>query len=152
MTNNALAAPALLDANVPMYAAGQDHPYKEACVWVMEEITAGRLAVAINTEIIQEILYRYGALQRWSVGVTMATNLMDIIPTMYPVLLADARLAVDLFSRYGTQGVRSRDLFHAAVMYSNDLTTIISTDTHFDRIPEVTRLDPQSLFRQAQQL
>jgi predicted nucleic acid-binding protein len=134
-----------------MYAAGGDHPNKEACVWVMEEVTEGRLAVAINTETIQEILYRYGALQRWNVAITMVTNLLNIVPTVYPVLLADARLAVDLFRQYGSQGMRSRDLFHAAVMQNNGLSTIVSTDAHFDRIPSITRLDPQSLFRQAQQ-
>src|SRR5437763_1957269 len=83
--------PALLDVNVPMYAAGQAHPYREACVWLMTEIAEGRLAAAIDTEIIQEILYRYGALQQWNVAVAMSTNLLEVVPTVYPVLVADAR-------------------------------------------------------------
>lgn len=30
-------------------------------------------------------------------------------------------------------------------MTLNDLTQIISTDTHFDRIPGITRLDPHTI-------
>jgi len=139
----------LLDVNVPMYAAGQAHPYKEACVWVMTEIAEGRLAAAIDTEIIQEILYRYGALQQWAIAITMATNLLDLIPVVYPILPADAHLAVELFARYAPQGVKARDLLHAAVMQNNGLTMIISTDQHFDRLEGITRLDPQVIFPQA---
>lgn len=143
-------SPILLDVNVPVYAAGQIHPYKEACVWVMTEIAEGRLAVAIDTEMIQEILYRYGVLQRWAIAVAVATHLLDLVPTVYPVLPADARLAIELFGRYAPQGVKARDLLHVAVMQNNGLTKILSTDEHFDRVEGVTRLDPQELFGQAQ--
>jgi hypothetical protein len=47
--------PALLDINVPMYAAGRAHPYREACIWVMTEITEGRLAAAIDTGIAASV-------------------------------------------------------------------------------------------------
>ena len=45
----------LLDVNIPMYAAGKDHPYREACIRVMSEVAEGRLAAAIDTEVIQVI-------------------------------------------------------------------------------------------------
>ena len=135
-----------LDVNVPMYAAGAEHPYKTSCVWLMTEIAEGRIAVAIDTEIIQEILYRYGALERWRIGTTMATNLLDIVPTVYPVLVADARKSVELFRRYAKQGVKARDLVHIAVMSNTGLTKIISTDVHFDCIEGIVRLDPQTMF------
>lgn len=149
---------ALLDVNVPMYAAGQRqsvachraHPLKEACVWVIMEIAEGRLVVAIDTETIQEILYRYGALQRWEIATTMASNLLDLVSTVYPVMEADARRAVDLFREYAPQGVTARDVLHAAIMQNNGIAKIISTDDHFDRIEGLLRLDPQALFDRAQ--
>ncbi|HUX76504.1 MAG TPA: type II toxin-antitoxin system VapC family toxin [Anaerolineae bacterium] len=141
---------ALLDVNVPMYAAGQDHPYKEACAWVMTEVTEGRLDVATDTEVIQEILYRYGGLQQWETASTLATSLLDLVPLVYPVSLADARLAVDLFRQYAPQGVKARDLIHVAVMRNHGLTRIVSTDQHFDRIAGIVRLDPQVLWTQVQ--
>ena len=140
---------ALLDVNIPMYAAGQAHPSKEACVWIMTQIAEGKLAAAIDAEIIQEILYRYGALQRWDIAVAMATNLLKIVPTVYPIVTADVQLTVELFERYAPQGVKARDLIHASVMHHNGLSQIISTDKHFDQIAEVTRLDPQELYQSA---
>jgi predicted nucleic acid-binding protein len=125
---------ALLDVNVPMYAAGRAHPYKEACVWVMTEVAEGRLAAAIDVEAVQEILYRYGELQQWETGFTMANSLLDLVPIVYPVSLDDVRLTVDLFRQYAPQGVKARDLIHVAVMRNRGLTRIISTDQHFDRI------------------
>jgi len=139
----------LLDVNVPMYAFGQAHSYKESCVWVMNEITEGRLAVAIDTEIIQEVLHRYGALRRLELAVTLAKGLIGLSSRIYPVALADMQLAIDLFQRFANQGKKARDLVHIAVMQNNGIGQIISTDEHFDHIEGVTRLDPRRLFQQA---
>jgi len=138
----------LLDVNVPMYAAGQAHPYKEACVWIMTEVAKGRLDAAIDTETIQEVLYRYGALRKWDLAVSVATELLIVVPTVHPVLLADARLAVDLFRQTAPRVVPARDLIHVAVMRNNGINEIISADEHFDRVDGITRLDPRRLFDQ----
>ncbi|MFO7683714.1 MAG: type II toxin-antitoxin system VapC family toxin [Chloroflexota bacterium] len=145
-------APYFLDVNVPMYAAGKDHPYKESCVWVLTEIANGRLDVVIDTEIIQEALYRYGAIQQWQIGVQMAENLLDLVPIVLPVTVETMKTAVSLFAHYAPQGVKARDLLHTAVMQNHQITHIISTDKHFDQIEGVTRLDPQTfwILRQAQ--
>jgi predicted nucleic acid-binding protein len=137
-----------LDVNIPMYAAGKDHPAKAACVYVMQEIAAGRLIVAIDTEIIQEILYRYGAIQHWDTATTLAENLLDLVPTVYPVDTTDIRKAIELFKKYAPQGVTARDVLHAAVMQNNGLTYIISMDEHFDRLEGLTRIAPQALYNQ----
>jgi predicted nucleic acid-binding protein len=137
--------PALLDVNVPMYAAGRPHPYRESCVRIMTEIAEGRLDAAIDAETIQEILYRFGAQRQWPIGAAMATNLLDIVPRVLPITAADARLSVVLFREYGPGGVQARDLVHVAVMQNNRLDTIISADAHFDRIAGIRRLDPRTL-------
>lgn len=134
-----------LDVNIPMYAAGQDHPLKVPCARIMTEIANARLDVAIDTEIIQEILYRFGALRRWDIAAAMASNLLELVPVVYPIRLVEANLTIELFNQYAPQGIPARDLIHVAVMNLNDLTHIISTDDHFDLIPGITRLDPDTL-------
>lgn len=129
-----------LDVNIPMYAAGADHPCKSACVWVMQEIARGRLSAAVDTEIIQEILHRFGAIRQWDVGSTMAENLLDLVPTVYPVYKGDLRKAIELFRKYGPLGITARDALHVAVMLNNGLTHILSTDTHFDLVVGITRI------------
>ncbi len=139
-------APLLLDVNVPMYAAGKAHPYKESCVWVLTEIANGRLDVVMDSEIVQEVLYRYGAIQQWQVGVQIAESLLDLIPVMLPVTAKDMKTAISLCAQYAPKGVKARDLLHTAVMHNHQLTHIISTDRHFDQITGITRLDPQTLW------
>ncbi len=148
-----------LDVNVPMYAAGAHHPYKAACTWLMQEVAAGRLIVAMDTEIIQEVLHRYGSIQKWETGITMALDLLDLVPRLYPVGAQDIKRAIELFRRFTPAGVKARDTLHAAVMQTNGLTYILSTDQHFDRIEgitrvnvgalETTRLDVERIIRQA---
>jgi len=130
-----------LDVNIPMYAAGTDHPRKEACAWVMQEIATGRLNAAVDTEILQEILHRFGAIRQWAVGSTMSENLLDLVPMVYPVLAKDIRQAIALFKSYGPQGLPAKDLLHAAVMQNNGLTHILSTDPHFDHVEGITRVN-----------
>lgn len=131
-----------LDANVAMYAAGQEHPYKAPCARVMEEVAEGRLDAAIDTEIIQEILYRYGALQRWDIGTSLARSLLRLIPRIYPVQRQDMEQVVDLFRTHGPAGITARDLLHAAIMAHCGISHIISADRHFDKIGTVHRIDP----------
>lgn len=137
-------APYFLDVNIPMYAAGKDHPYKKSCVWVLTEIANGRLEAVIDTEIIQEILYRYGAIQQWQVGAQMAENLLALVPVVLPVTIEEMKTAVSLFAQYAPQGVKARNVVHTAVMHTHQLSHIISTDQHFDQIEGITRLDPQA--------
>ena len=138
--------PLFLDVNVPMYAAGKPHPYQAACAWIMTEIAHGRMLAAIDAEIIQEILYRFGALQQWQVGTQMANSVLALVPEVYPVTKSDAAQAVTLFATYGASGLSARDIVHVAVMQNNGLTSIVSTDTHFDLVPGIVRLDPLDLF------
>lgn len=135
-----------LDVNIPMYAGGKDYRYKESCVWIMTRVAEGKLAVATDTEAIQEILYRYGAIERWETGAAMANNLMQLVPEIYPVDLEDLRRAVELFQTYGPEGITARDVLHAAVMMNRGLKEILSTDSHFDQIEGITRVDPETLF------
>ena len=71
---------------------------------------------------------------------------MDMMSVVYSIQIVDMYTAVELAARYGPQGIKARDLIHAAVMQNNGLTQIVSTDKHFDQIEGIVRLDPQALF------
>jgi predicted nucleic acid-binding protein len=139
----------LLDVNIPMYASRRDHPYRQSCAWIMTEIAQKRINAVIDTEAIQELLHRYGAIGQPDFGADLATNVIEIDPAVYSVGRAEVHLAIDLFRRYARQGVQSRDVIHAAVVRSNGMSGIISTDRHFDVIDGIQRLDPHDLFHKA---
>jgi len=138
----------LLDVNVPMYAAGKEHRYKEPCAWIMGEIAEDRIRAVIDTEIVQEILYRYPAIRRWELAVSVSQNLLVIVTEIMPVQETHVRLVVDLFPSYGPTGIPPRDILHAAVMMLGDVKRIIFTDSHFDQIEGIERIDPLTLFNE----
>jgi len=137
-----------LDVNIPMYAGGSEHPLREPCAWILGEIAEGRMSVATDAEVFQELLYRYGALRLWQIGVRMATALFGLLPVILPITVEDVRAAVDVFGRYGPQGIPARDCLHAGVMSNHGLSHILSTDRHFDQIEGITRVDPEQLYQQ----
>jgi predicted nucleic acid-binding protein len=145
------SVPALLDTAVPMYAAGTPHAYRDACQWVMTQISSGGVQVVIDAEVIQEILHRYGALGRYADAVTLARDLMTLVPQILPVTAADMQTAVNVFHQYAPRGMRARDAIHAAIMQNHGLTHIISSDAHFDLVAGLTRLDPIVLHQTATQ-
>ncbi len=54
----------LIDANVFMYAAGRESPYRVPCQRFLDRIVAGEgHAACTDTEVLQEILHRYRALE-----------------------------------------------------------------------------------------
>ncbi|MEN3002631.1 MAG: type II toxin-antitoxin system VapC family toxin [Armatimonadota bacterium] len=138
----------LLDVNIVMYAAGREHPYKAPCQAILTQIAQGNLIVAIDVEIIQEILHRYGAQGRHNEAVQLATDLLTLVPLVYPVTAQDVHRAIELFQRYAPQGIRSRDVIHIAIMLNNGIHEIISTDKHFDMVADIRRIDPMELYAQ----
>ncbi len=134
-----------LDVNVPMYAAGSEHELKTSCQWVLEEIVAGGINAVVDTEIIQEILYRFGAIRRRDTGARMARHVMTIVPTILSITADDAEKTIELFEAYSDEDISARDCIHAAVMINRGIDAIISTDEDFDVFKEIRRIDPRDL-------
>jgi len=131
-----------LDVNIFMYAAGTPHPYKDACVRILSRVEIGTLAAAIDTEVLQEVLYRYSAIGLPEKGIQLCRDILA-----YPILVmavgaADIRLAIDLYDTHRAAGLKPRDAIHAATMRNNGMARLISADRDFDHLTDVTRIDP----------
>ncbi|MFQ6073324.1 MAG: type II toxin-antitoxin system VapC family toxin [Methanosarcinales archaeon] len=131
-----------MDVNIPMYSAGKPHKYKEPCSNILNYIRMGFLDIAIDTEIIQEILYRYHNIGLAKKGIELSGYLLALKLTILPVTHEDIILALKCYEKYYTKGVKPRDTIHVAVMINNNINTIISTDKHFDLIENIERIDP----------
>ena len=139
-----------LDANVPTYAAGRDHPLKEPCKEVLRLSARYPGSFFTDAEVLQEMLHRYLSLRRWPEGKRVV---LDFAALMYgsvePVTAGDMVLACELADRYAARpGARlaARDLLHAAVMLraEDDAAKIVSADGDFDELATegIERLDP----------
>ena len=57
-----------IDTNVPIYAAGGDHPLKEQCARILRSVAEDPKPFVTDSEVLQELLHRYLALRRWELG------------------------------------------------------------------------------------
>lgn len=140
-------SPAFLDANIPMYAGGAEHPYREPALRVLELVSERPSAFVSSAEVLQELLHRYLPRTLWGRGRIVFEGFAELMTgRTVPVLAVDvvyASTLADAANRTG--GIEARDLLHAAVMHRLGITRIVSTDRGFDRIEGVTRLDPAHL-------
>lgn len=130
----------LVDSNVIMYAAGADHPCKAASVAFLQGVAEGRIEAAVDAEVLQEILHRYRALNRWVDGRRVYDLARRIFTVVFPItfeILDRARLLLDEY-----EGLMARDALHAAVVEAHSLEAICSYDRDFDRVRTIRRTEP----------
>ena len=130
----------LIDSNILMYAAGTDHPNKEPSVTFLEKVAQGGIDAVVDAEVLQEILHRYRAIQRWAEGQLVYDLSRRILPIVIPItaeILDRARELLDDYDR-----LKARDALHAAVVLTQDLDAICSYDHDFDQIETVERIEP----------
>lgn len=137
-----------IDANVIMYTVGKEHKYKRPCSLLVERIAKENITVASDTEVLQEILYRYWLIREFERAEETYSDFRKLVSLMFPVATDDVDLALKLLQRY--ENIQPRDAIHAAIMLNNGLTRIYSTDAHFDEIRGIERIDPIDLNLEAQ--
>ncbi len=132
---------AFIDANVPIYASGRESPYKQPCARVLMMAAERPAFFVTDAEVFQELLHRYLSLERWGLGREVFQGFAEVMrDRIEPVYAEDIDRAASLAD--GHQGISARDLLHAAVMLRLGSHQIISSDSDFDRLPGITRLDP----------
>ena len=129
-----------IDANVPMYAVGAEHPLKEPCLGILRAIASGELAAATDVEVCQEIVHRYTALGERDQALRVAHLFIQLVPEVLPITKGDLLLSLEIHQRYPS--LQARDSLHTAVMRNNGIQLIISADRHFDEVEGIERIDP----------
>lgn len=132
-----------IDSNIPMYVAGADHANRAPAMRFLERVRSGNVEGCTSTEILQEILYRYSAIGRRTLGAEVYDLFVQLCPVVFDVTLADIDGARQLLLDY--PGLSARDCVHAAVMQSHELDVIATFDTGFDPVAGIRRLDPKDL-------
>lgn len=131
-----------LDANLIMYSLGGPHPLRDPSKNVLEKIKNGTFQVVSNTEVLQEILYRYFSIGKHALAELAYKAIIDLCQAILPVTLQDTDRAMELLKQYPL--ITSRDAIHAATMLNNGIKEILSADPHFDLIRGIRRIDPAS--------
>ena len=123
-----------------MYAAGTEHPNKKPSVDFLQRVVKGVSEAAVDAEVLQEILHRYRAIDRWSSGRLVYDLARRIFPLVIPVtveILDRTRALMD-----GHTELMARDALHAAVVEVHGLDAICSYDRDFDKVEGIRRIEP----------
>lgn len=130
-----------VDVNVPMYAAGAEHPNKAHCVRFLRRVADGSLEAVTDAEVFQEILHRYRAIGRLSEGLAIYDEFRRIVPVVLPISIGvvdDARVLLAAAPALG-----SRDALHVAVMRRARISRVASFDAGFDAVKGIKRIAPR---------
>jgi predicted nucleic acid-binding protein len=124
----------LIDSNVPMYLVGAEHPNKAAARSLLEVAVARRERLVTDTEVIQEILHRYTAIdRRGSIGPAIDA-LLGVVDEVHPIERDDVIRARDLVL---SSRLTARDAIHVAVMQRHEITRIMTFDRDFAGVPGI---------------
>lgn len=129
-----------LDTNIPMYAAGKESKYKKACLNILKSIKDYNFSYYLNTEILQEILYRYSSVGLEGFGIKLARKMLELIPNILPVTKEDIYLSMSFMETYDS--LLSRDAIIAANMVNNKIRHMITVGNDFSRMKEIRTISP----------
>jgi predicted nucleic acid-binding protein len=127
-----------VDANIPMYLVGGEHPHKVDVQLMLERLTSEQRHLVTSSEVLQEIMHRYISADRrdW---IEQAFNAMRaIVDEVLPVEEADVLAAKDLVHAHPK--LSARYAVHAAVMRRREIAEILSFDRAVDAGAGITRL------------
>lgn len=128
-----------IDANIPMYLVGAPHPNKDAARRALELVISRGERMVTSAEVMQEILHRYGRIQRPDAIQPALDALLGVVDEVFPIDAEDVRRAKDVMM--GMSKVSARDALHVAVMKRHGITRVMSFDVGFDAVGWVERVE-----------
>jgi uncharacterized protein len=128
-----------VDSNIPMYAAGREHPNKESSIKILELISEGLVIGITSTEVFQEILYRYQAIDLLEKGFEVFESFSGIIDETLQINFNIIREAKNILK---SNKISTRDAVHLAAMDHYDISYIASHDRHFKKFKHIRYFQP----------
>lgn len=134
-----------VDANIPLYAAGEPHPLKPPCQQIMLAVASTKGTFVTDAEVLREVLHVSRRGRRSARGRTVFTVFAEAVGlAVLPMERVDVVRAAELAEGVGA-GIDTRDLVHLATMQRHGVDRVVSADRDYDQMPGVTRLDPAKL-------
>lgn len=123
-----------IDSNIPMYATGTGHPNKKIAFDFLKKVAVGKIFGITSVEVMQEILYRYCALNNLLKGIEVFEYFSQIADEILPVNIQIINNSKDILHKYFSKGILPRDSIHVATMVHYNIKYIATFDKHFNLI------------------
>jgi uncharacterized protein len=127
-----------VDANVPMYIVGADHPHKLHAYDLAGRLVREGQRLVTSSEVFQEILHRFLMIDRRDRIELAFETLRGLVEDVFAVDGADVFAAKDLVHAHPR--LSARDALHVAVMRRQGVRRIASFDRGFDAVSGIQRL------------
>ena len=134
-----------IDTNVPIYATGREHSYKEVCLDILFKIAKGDIDACTDAEVHQELYYYYWVRGLADKGLEVSAQFLASVPDVLPITRVDLERALELGKSYPY--MLPRDWIHLATMLNHGISEIVTADKHFDNLGGIVRLDPKEWSR-----
>jgi predicted nucleic acid-binding protein len=121
-----------------MYLVGAPHAHKSDARRLLEKVVSERQSLVTDTEVLQEILHRYVAIDRRDAIQPAFDALIGIVDQVLAVDRSIAERAKQIVLGY--RQLSARDAVHIAVMEHHGIEQIMTFDSGFDGFPGITRL------------
>jgi predicted nucleic acid-binding protein len=106
----------------------------------LEAAVARRVSLVTDSEVLQEILYRYFSLQQPDIARELHEAATGLCDEVLPVSERTTARARELLIQYPK--LSARDAIHIASMEEAGVQRLLSADRDFDDVTEVRRIDP----------
>jgi uncharacterized protein len=126
----------LADSNVPMYMVGGPHVHKSDAQRLLEKFISERQSLVTDAEVLQEILHRFGAIQRRDAIQPAFNALLGVVDEVLPV----DRVAVERAKEI-VLGIRDCPRAMLCILPSWKITesiaflVLIQASTNFQELP-----------------
>ena len=121
-----------------MYLVGSPHPNKVASEQTLAALIARQEKLVSDAEVLQEILHRYAAIERFDAIQPAFDALLGLVDELFPSELENVQGPKTIL--LGKYELSARDAIHLAVMEQRGVQRILSFDQGFDRYPNVRRI------------
>ncbi|MCZ6726787.1 MAG: type II toxin-antitoxin system VapC family toxin [Acidobacteria bacterium] len=127
-----------VDSNIPMYLVGAEHRNKDRAEQLLRRLIEAREKLVTDVEVFQEILHRYVAIRRHDAIEAAWRALHGLVDDVFPIALPQVDDAKSLVLE--SQALSARDALHVAVMRAHGVEEILTFDTGFDTVADLSRI------------
>ncbi len=128
-----------LDATIILLAAGEPSTAQRACRSFLEAQAASGSTLHMSVEGVQEVLFHRMRMVDRGTAVAEARDVQEMVV----LHRFDEGVLQTAISLVATSTVRGRDAVHAATAIRAGFDAIVTTDSDFDGIPGLRRIDPR---------
>lgn len=128
----------LVDANIPMYLVGADHPNKIDAQRLVERALLAGERLTTDAEVLQEICHRYVAIGRREAISPAFDAVLGVVDAVLSIERTEVEAARDLLLGYTS--LSARDALHVAVMRRHSIDRVMTFDRGFDVVPGIERV------------